>query len=118
MKPIYPYIKANPRKDGLGYNPRCMIRDVSQYVSSHWTKDSDSYNLITHSTNITVFREQMQGDHDNGNLGVHGAGHYTSGGDPSGGDPSGDVFTSPGDPYFFLHRKSPSCKSQYQNLRV
>lgn len=30
--------------------------------------------------------------------GVHTAGHFTIGGDPG-----GDIFTSPGDPAFFLH---------------
>ena len=40
----------------------------------------------------------MQGNFPGGFLGVHTAGHFTVGGDPG-----GDLFTSPGDPYFFLH---------------
>ena len=42
----------------------------------------------------------METDHADSTfqIGVHGGGHYTLGGDP--GD---DVFTSPGDPAFYLH---------------
>jgi tyrosinase len=96
----YPYIPPNPQSDGLGYNPRCLIRDVSQYVSSHWTKDSDIYDLVVGYTDIKSFQNRMQGDLQNGYLGIHGGGHYTCGGDPG-----GDFYASPGDPYFFLHRE-------------
>lgn len=41
---------------------------------------------------------QMQGIPGTGNIGVHGGGHYALGGDPA-----DDVFTSPGDPAFYLH---------------
>ena len=40
----------------------------------------------------------MQGDFATGFYGVHTGGHFTIGGDPG-----GDIFTSPGDPAFFLH---------------
>lgn len=40
----------------------------------------------------------MQGDFDAGEYGVHGGGHFTIGGDPG-----GDIYTSPGDPVFWLH---------------
>jgi tyrosinase len=97
---VLPYIPPNPQADGLGYNPRCIIRDVSSYVSSKWTKDSDVYNLITGFTDVLSFQNRLQGDFYNGILGIHAGGHYTGGGDPG-----GDFFASPGDPYFFLHRK-------------
>ena len=36
-----------PQKgNGLNYNPRCLKRNVSQWVSSNWTRVSDSYDLI------------------------------------------------------------------------
>jgi tyrosinase len=40
----------------------------------------------------------MQGVPGSGTIGVHGGGHFTINGDPG-----GDLFTSPGDPAFFLH---------------
>ena len=83
---------------GLAYNPRCLKRDISSWVSSNWTKDSDSYSLITQSANISSFQTTMQGDVATGFYGVHTGGHFTIGGDPG-----GDLFASPGDPMFFLH---------------
>ena len=105
----YSYIPPNPQPDGLGYNPRCLIRDVSQYVTSRWTKDSDIYDLITGYTNITSFQRRLQGDFPIGYLGIHSGGHYTILGDPG-----GDFFASPGDPYFFIHREWIRC-SKYLN---
>jgi len=41
---------------------------------------------------------QMQGVPGTGDIGIHGGGHYSMGGDPG-----RDVYTSPGDPAFYLH---------------
>lgn len=41
----------------------------------------------------------MQGYFPDGTIGVHGGGHFTTGGDPG-----GDFYTSPGDPVFWLHQ--------------
>ncbi|KAK3387848.1 hypothetical protein B0H63DRAFT_542303 [Podospora didyma] len=82
----------------FAYNPRCLRRDVSQWVSSRWTRDIDSYVLITQHDNVGSFQTAMQGDFAAGNYGVHTGGHFTIGGDPG-----GDLFTSPGDPAFYLH---------------
>lgn len=83
---------------GLGYNPRCLKRDISEWVSSRWTTDQNSTDLITENKDILDFQNVMQGDFANGVFGVHTGGHFTFGGDPG-----GDIFTSPGDPAFFLH---------------
>lgn len=89
----------NPPGGQMGYNPRCLRRDISSWVSSQWTKDIDTYDLLTnHGDNIISFQDWMQGDFANGNLGVHAGGHYTLNGDPS-----GDFYVSPGDPAFWLH---------------
>ncbi|KAK5122678.1 hypothetical protein LTR85_003941 [Meristemomyces frigidus] len=77
---VYSDIPANPQSDGLGYNPQI------------------STDLITDYTDITDFQTVMQGLFAEGLLGVHTAGHYLVGGDPG-----GDLFTSPGEPYFYLH---------------
>ncbi|KAN0106125.1 Di-copper centre-containing protein [Hyaloscypha variabilis] len=83
---------------GAAYNPRCLKRDVSVWVSSQWNTDTNSSDLITQNTNIASFQTTMQGDFATGFYGVHTGGHFTIGGDPG-----GDIFTSPGDPAFFLH---------------
>ena len=46
---------SNP--DPLAYNPRCLRRDISSWVSSNWTKDSDSYDLIP--TTMTSCRSKI-----------------------------------------------------------
>ena len=84
--------------NGLGYNPRCLKRDISGWVSSRFNNDSDSANLINRSHDIATFQTTMQGLFDQGLYGVHSGGHFTYQGDPA-----GDLFTSPGDPMFFLH---------------
>ncbi|KAK3314850.1 hypothetical protein B0H66DRAFT_563793 [Apodospora peruviana] len=82
----------------LAYNPRCLRRDISSWVSQRWSTDRNSTDLITQSNDIVTFQTTMQGDFAAGDYGVHAAGHFTIGGDPG-----GDLFTSPGDPVFYLH---------------
>jgi tyrosinase len=84
--------------NGLDYNPRCLKRDISSWVSSQWNKDNDTYSLITQNKDIVSFQTVMQGIFDQGFYGVHTGGHFTYQGDPA-----GDLFASPGDPMFFLH---------------
>jgi tyrosinase len=98
VSPVLTDVKPNPEFTGLGYNPRCLRRDISKVASSGWTKDSDVASLIKNSKDFLSFTTTMQGDFPNGFLGVHTGGHFTIGGDPG-----GDLFASPGDPAFFLH---------------
>lgn len=105
VAPVAPTLAADdvPAPGWLGYEPRCLRRDISQWVSSRWSTDAESVELITKHTTITDFQDYMQGTVDNvqfagGFYGVHAAGHYTMGGDPG-----GDFFVSPGEPAFFLH---------------
>lgn len=97
---------ANPIPDlanplvGLGYNPRCLKRDISAWTSSQWSTDAETVKLLNSPT-IQKFWEDMQGGvpaFENNFMGVHTAGHFTIGGDPG-----SDFFTSPGDPWFFFH---------------
>ncbi|KAK5657423.1 hypothetical protein OQA88_2995, partial [Cercophora sp. LCS_1] len=88
-----------PPDSFLGYNPRCLRRDISQWVASTYTNDDETYDLLAnYGSTIETFQNRMQGDFEAGYYGVHSAGHYTLNGDPS-----GDFFTSPGDPAFWLH---------------
>lgn len=80
------------------WNPRCMKRDVSVWVSSQWTTEQNSTDLITQNLDIASFQDTMQGTNSVGDMGVHGGGHFTMGGDPG-----GDFYISPGDPAFWLH---------------
>jgi tyrosinase len=41
---------------GAAYNPRCLKRDISSWVSSQWNKDEDSYTLITDNTDVGSFQ--------------------------------------------------------------
>lgn len=100
VTPALTNVPANPQANGLGYNPRCLRRDISQFATTTSTTDANSTDLITENTDVASFQTVMQGNFAAGLLGVHTAGHFIVGGDPG-----GDIFTSPGDPYFFLHRK-------------
>jgi tyrosinase len=83
----------NPRADGYGYNPRCVKRDLSNYLTQRDATTAKIATLITGSANIATFQNNMQA----GN-GVHPAGHFTISGDPG-----SDFYVSPGDPAFWLH---------------
>lgn len=78
--------------NSLRYNPRCLNRSISKENAAGTTADK-TYALITRSNDITSFQNTMQTP-----WGVHAMGHFTVGGDPG-----GDIYTSPGDPYFYLH---------------
>ncbi|KAF4547359.1 Tyrosinase-like protein 8 [Elsinoe fawcettii] len=92
-----PDVKPNPSPDGLQYNPRCLRRDINPKASAS-LYDRNTSDLIQNSNDIAAFQNSLQGDFPNGLLGVHAAGHFLVGGDPG-----SDTWTSPGDPYFFLH---------------
>lgn len=85
---------------GLGYNPRCISRDISPWTTRQWSNDQQVVSLLECKT-IFCFWANMQGglpSFANNYMGVHTAGHFTIGGD--GGS---DFAASPSDPYFFLH---------------
>ncbi|KAK5661052.1 hypothetical protein OQA88_12431 [Cercophora sp. LCS_1] len=101
LGPIGPTLIADgvvPAPAPFAYNPRCLRRDVSSWVSSNWTTDAESFDLMTSYNDIASFQARMQGDFATGYYGVHTAGHFTIGGDPG-----GDFWASPGDPAFYLH---------------
>ncbi|KAH8728712.1 hypothetical protein GQ44DRAFT_675214 [Phaeosphaeriaceae sp. PMI808] len=85
---------------GLGFNPRCLKRDISSWTSRQWTNDEMVTRLLD-SPDIKTFWSDMQGGvpaFANNFMGVHTAGHFTTGGDPG-----SDFFASPGDPWFYFH---------------
>jgi tyrosinase len=78
--PVFPSLaepELNFSMPFLSYDPRCLKRDVSVWVSSNWTKDIDSYDLITQNSDIYWFQQIMQGNgFIDGFYGVHTAGEH------------------------------------------
>lgn len=66
LGPVFPAINisinANPRSDGLGYNPRCMRRDITDYFTKSSLRVQDIWELITQPTTIAAFQDKMQTD--------------------------------------------------------
>lgn len=89
----YSDVPLNPQDDGLGYNPRCLRRDISDSAASQGLTDTDVAHLITSHKDVSSFQTDMQGlfVYNISSIGVHTAGHYLVGGDPG-----GDFFASPG----------------------
>jgi tyrosinase len=88
-------VKPNPQANGLGYNPRCISRDINSYASAK-TADAHITDLLLNYTTIASFQDRMQSAGPF--LGVHLGGHYTIGGDAG-----SDFFNSPSDPTFWFH---------------
>ncbi|KAI1337879.1 Di-copper centre-containing protein [Xylariaceae sp. FL0016] len=93
---ISPAPPRNPQTNGMGYNPRCLRRDITNYLSSRYTTTQNITDLITTYKNIGPFQNAMQAA--GRAMGIHAAGHFTIAGDPA-----GDFYVSPGDPAFWLH---------------
>lgn len=93
---------ATSANNGYNWNPRCLVRDVTTEANLGYANSSSMINLLTVPDDIKDFQETMQGKMNSGDLGVHGGGHYTIGGNPA-----DDVYISPGDPIFFLHVRVP-----------
>ncbi|KAK4176774.1 hypothetical protein QBC36DRAFT_186640 [Triangularia setosa] len=94
-------IPANPQRDGLGSNPRCLRRDVNRF-SVAGARANYTHHLITQHNDVDSFYNRYLGQpqlkNDPNPWGVHNAGHYLIGGDPG-----GDFYCSPGDPLFYFH---------------
>jgi tyrosinase len=84
--------------NGLSYNPRCLKRDLTDYSNKKFANAQALASLILDTKNVYDFQMQMQGVPGTDTIGVHGGGHYSMGGDPG-----RDLFSSPGDPLFYLH---------------
>ncbi|KAJ5899598.1 hypothetical protein N7495_004342 [Penicillium taxi] len=82
----------------LDYNPRCLKRDLTTALLQNYANYSSIVHLLQNNDNIWDFENHLQGAPYTGSIGVHGAGHYSIGGDPG-----RDVYVSPGDPAFWLN---------------
>jgi len=61
-------VPPNPQADGLGYNPKCLGRDVSK-EAAYGSRDEEIMALITGNDNILDFQNRMQGDFANAFIG-------------------------------------------------
>ena len=84
--------------NGFAYNPRCLKRDLTDAINQQYSNASAVVSNILDHDNIWDFQMTMQGVPGTGNIGIHGGGHYSLGGDPG-----RDFYISPGDPAFYLH---------------
>lgn len=93
-------LKVNPSPDGpLGYNPRCLSRDLGDYTSSTWFTSANLLNITIGdaSSSIELFQNELQGRFQDQFLGMHASGHMAVGGEAS------DLFSSINDPSFWFH---------------
>ncbi|KAJ8105574.1 hypothetical protein OPT61_g10091 [Boeremia exigua] len=84
--------------DRFTYNPRCLTRDLTDAINRQYSNASAVVSNILDHDNIADFQLTMQGVPGSGNVGIHGGGHYSLGGDPG-----RDPYVSPADPVFYLH---------------
>ncbi|KAF9639980.1 Tyrosinase [Lasiodiplodia theobromae] len=82
----------------FAYNPRCLRRSLTDDANQRFANKTSVLNLLTGPTDIYDFEFTMQGYPLTDQLGVHGGGHFSLGGDPG-----RDLYVSPGDPAFFTH---------------
>ncbi|GME46718.1 tyrosinase central domain protein [Neofusicoccum parvum] len=78
--------------------PRCLKGNLMDDAIKRFANDTSVSTLLADPQDIAAFQDMMQGNTNRPDMGVHGGGHYSLGGDPS-----LDQFVSPGDPAFFTH---------------
>lgn len=72
----------------LGYQPRCLRRDVSNQYGPQWATDNNTVAMLTwpeYSDDIGLFQDQLQntGNDTVGYFGLHSHGHLSINGDSS-----------------------------------
>ncbi|KAK4164116.1 putative tyrosinase [Cladorrhinum sp. PSN259] len=82
---------------GLGHNPRRMKRDLGPALNKRYANYTTVLTLLA-QPDVDAFRHVSEGVPYTVEIGPHGGMHYAIGGDPG-----GDLFTSPGDPAFWVH---------------
>ncbi|KAH7311288.1 hypothetical protein B0I35DRAFT_437840 [Stachybotrys elegans] len=98
LGPVIPLEGTTPGTlGGLGWNPRGLKRDIGPLLTTRYANYTAILNLLRAPT-LGQYRILSEGVPSTIEIGPHGAGHWTIGGDPG-----ADVFTSPGDPAFWVH---------------
>ncbi|KAK3994269.1 putative tyrosinase [Cladorrhinum sp. PSN332] len=82
---------------GLGHNPRGLKRDLGPALNKRYANYTTVLTMLA-QPDVDAFRHVSEGVPYTVEIGPHGGMHYAIGGDPG-----GDLFTSPGDPAFWVH---------------
>lgn len=77
-------------------NNRCLKRDFAASIIYDFA-NTNKVNFVKSQTNFGWFTRKVDGDPNFTNMGIHGPGHFGVGGE------AGDMYSSPGEPLFFLH---------------
>ncbi|OMP88497.1 Tyrosinase [Diplodia seriata] len=85
----------------FAYNPRCLKRSLTDDANRRFANETSVRRLLTGPKDVLDFELTMQGYPGTDQLGVHGGGHFSLGGDPG-----RDLYVSPGDPAFFTHHSN------------
>lgn len=86
------------KDDDFLWNPRCLRRDLNNAVNKRHANGTGVLDLLRRTQDVYDFQMTMQAYPGDGEIGVHGGGHYSIGGDPG-----ADFLTSPAEPAFYLH---------------
>lgn len=86
------------KDDDFLWNPRCLRRDLNNAVNKRHANSTGVLDLLRRTQDVYDFQMTMQAYPGDGEIGVHGGGHYSIGGDPG-----ADFLTSPAEPAFYLH---------------
>ncbi|KAK5138473.1 hypothetical protein LTR08_000059 [Meristemomyces frigidus] len=79
------------------YNPRCLSRDLNAFFTLNYNTYTNVTTTMLDNIYIEDFQDIFQGYGSSNKFGVHGGGHWATGGDMA------DFHSSPADPLFFLH---------------
>lgn len=102
---------SNP--DGnFAYNPRCLKRDLTNAIVRKFNNATSVLSNIVDPMTFADFRAKVEGNPYEGDVAIHGGGHFSLGGEPgnthlpqrspktplTSSYPGRDLFVSPGDP--------------------
>ncbi|KAI5803488.1 hypothetical protein DFH27DRAFT_50436 [Peziza echinospora] len=82
--------------NSLTNTPRCLKRDFAASINYKFANTAKVNGVLAKNTYVE-FMTAVDGETNWENMGIHGPGHYSIGGE------AGDMFSSPGEPIFYLH---------------
>ena len=88
---------TNNVNSSFEYNPRCLKRDLNPFFTQNYNTYTNVTETMLDNIYVEDFQSIFQGYGSTNKFGVHGGGHWATGGDMA------DFHASPADPLFFLH---------------
>ncbi|KAI5843810.1 hypothetical protein DFP73DRAFT_550358 [Morchella snyderi] len=82
--------------DSLNATNRCLTRGFSPVIAANFSNTAKVDRALA-QVDFGWFDKIVEGETNFVNVGIHGGGHYSIGGE------AGDLYASPGDPVFYLH---------------